>query len=207
MIKKIIGQLYLAGLLITHFTALSQDLQFDRRTVNEIVSFEKGQSGIVIDSIESFGILRNPHIDINTLDKTEAYIFKRENDSFVPQLHVWYHFDIKTKQIKGIRYNWGLYNPSFNPTKERNKLELLIKREKEFKNKYKSLRQELTDLFGDPIKSNTLADNKRSLIEETFWINSDKIIGLSIRFDRQIVEIPGAGIISDFHIEIMTTFK
>ena len=177
------------------------------KTKAEILQYEKVNDGVLIDSIGSFGILKNPQYDIYTLVQTKVWIFKRLKDDFNPQLHMWYYFDLKTKKLKAITYNWGLFNPSFSPTLEKEKLVELTKREKEFNEKYNGLKRELTGKLGKPSKSETIANNADSFVEDVFWEDGEKIIELSIRFDRKLQEIPGFGIMSDFHISLMVTFK
>ncbi len=206
--KKRILILLISGFIITGFTSMNGRLiNFDATTIEDMILQEKKQGGIAIDTIKNFGILKNPHNDIYTLIQTEAYIYKRIYDDFDPQLHVWYHFDKETKKIKGIRCNWGLYNPSFNPRKEKDRLIELSKKEKIFKRKYKSLKKELIGSYGKPIKSKTIKDDKYGLIENIFWEDEEKIIGLSIKFERKLKEIPGVGVLGDYKIEIMMTNK
>lgn len=195
------------GLLLSSVSVFCQELSFDKKTKDEILRYEKVNGGVLTDSIGNFGILKNPQFDIFTLIKTKVWIFKRLKDDFNPQLHVWYYFDLETKKLKAITYNWGLFNPSFNPRKEKEKLVELTKREKEFNKKYNGLKKELKEKLGKPSKSETIANNSDSFVENIFWENSEKIFELSIRFDRKLQEIPGAGIISDFHISVMVTFK
>lgn len=168
-----------------------------------MATYESSQISTLTDSIKSFGILKNPQNDIYTLTQTKVFIYKRKNDSFIPQLHVWYHFDLDNKAIKGIRYNWGLLNPSFNPSKEESLLKDLTTHEKEFIEKYNSLESELRDKFGKPIKTNTIVDNTDKLIKEIFWEDNQKIVGLSIRFTRKIKRVDMA----DFEIVVMVTYK
>ena len=208
MYKNIILRLVLLlGLLFGSDSIFCQELHFDKKTKDEILLFEKINSGVLTDSIASFGILKNPQFDIYTLVQTKVLIFKRLEDKFCPQLHMWYYFDLKTEKLKAISYNWGLFNPSFNPRKEREKLIELTKREKEFTQKYKKLKKELKQEFGKPSKSETIANNTNSLIESVYWKDDEKIINLSMRFDRKLQEIPGVTITSDFHISSMVTFK
>lgn len=205
--NTILKAFFLWGLILGSVSAFSQEMSFDKKTKDEILSYEKINNGVFTDSIGNFGILKNPQFDIYTLVQTKVWIFKRLKDDFNPQLHVWYYFDKKTNELKAITYNWGLFNPSFNPREGKEKLIELTKREKEFKKKYNGLKKELKEKLGKPSKSETIANNSNSFVENIFWENSEKIIELSIRFDRKLQEIPGAGIISDFHISTMETFK
>lgn len=204
MTNKIIA---LIGLVFCSTSIFCQSIDAEKKSKQEISDYEIKQNGVLTDTIISFGILKNPQNDLNTLVQTRVYIFKRQNDDFDPQLHVWYHFDPETKELKGIRYHWGLYNPQFNPSKNKELLEKLTKKEKEFKKKYNSLKKELEKKFGKPIKSKVISDNEISFIENVFWEDTEKIVGISIKFNRQLKEIPGIGVMGDFKIEVMITYK
>jgi hypothetical protein len=78
MYKNIILRLVLLlGLLFGSDSIFCQDLHFDKKTKDEILLFEKTNSGVLTDSIASFGILKNPQYDIYTLVQTKVLIFKR----------------------------------------------------------------------------------------------------------------------------------
>jgi hypothetical protein len=200
-------------LLILILTAMSQfDLfgqliDFNPKTIEEMKLVEGSRASKLTDSIAEFGILKNPHFDIHTLTSTKVYIYRQLDDDFDPQLHIWYHFAKSTNEFKGLRYNWGLYNPNFNPSKEINRLKRLTKKEKEFIEKFRSLQNEIERTFGKPVKSKTIEDSKESFIEEMFWETDELIIGLSIHFNRELTEIPFVGVLGDFHIEVMITDK
>lgn len=199
--------IFFGGLFLFNNIVFCQEIQTGKKSKLEMFDFESKQIGVLTDTIKNFGILRNPHNDLYTLDQTRVYIFKRVKDDFDPQLHVWYHFDTASVELKAIRYNWGLYNPSFNPSKNKNYLDKLTKKELEFVHKYKTIKEELEKSFGKPFKSKTISDNERSYIENVFWEDSAKIIGLAIKFSRQLKGIPGIGVDGDFEIEVMITYK
>lgn len=203
----ILKAFFLCILMLGSVFAFSQEMSFDPRTKDEILIYEKINDGVLTDSIGKFGILKNPQFDVYTLVQTKVWIFKRLEDDFNPQLHVWYYFDKNTNELKAITYNWGLFNPSFNPRERKEELIELTTREKEFKKKYNGLKKELKGKLGKPSKSETIANNANSFVENVFWGDNEKITELSIRFDRKLQEIPGAGITSDFHISTMVTFK
>ncbi|MDP4272596.1 MAG: hypothetical protein Q8909_21105, partial [Bacteroidota bacterium] len=176
------------------------------RTKNEMFESEKNQNGTLINT-SNFGILKSPIDNDVDIIWTKAYIFQRADDNFDPKLHVWYHFDQKTEILKGIKYYWGLYNPSLNPSRNRRKIEQLTKQANRFFEKYFLLQSQLEDLYGKPVKVKLLADDEDSFIKSIYWEDNEKIICLSIRFDRKIKEIPLIGILNDPHIEILATFK
>jgi len=206
--KKYIKRNYLIIIILFFLSneLLSQTINFEKKTIAEINTYEKQKKSILIDTIE-FGILRNPHFDLFDLIQTKALIYNRTEDDFEPQLHVWYHLEKGSDKIKGIQYNWGLYNPSFNPSKEKKKLKSLAKKEKVFQKKYNTLKKEIQNKLGEPIKTKVIADNKNSYIENVFWEDEEKIVGLSIKFSRKLKEIPGIGIMADFRIGVMITYK
>jgi len=197
---------FIAIVLISN-SVIGQKLDFGKISVNEVGVYEKIQHSTLMDTLDDFGILKNPQNDLGTLVQTKALIFKRNDDDFDPQLHVWYHYNKDWTDLKGKRYYWGLYNPSFNSKGKEKWLKELSKNEKGFKAKYKSLKKQLKSEFGKPIKKKIIADNNNKYIENMFWEDDEKIIGLSLSFDRKLKEIPRIGIFAKFKIEVMITYK
>ena len=205
--NRLFFSIIIGFLIFSPITISSQNIDYEKKIISELKPYENNKNSILTDTIEEYGILKNPHFDINTIVKTKALIFKRLSDKFDPQLHVWYYYNKNTNECKGINYNWGLFNPSFSPSKNKSKLIELSKKEKVFKDKYNSLREKLIVDFGEPIKSRVISDNEYNYIENNYWEDDEKIIGLSIEFNRKLKEIPGVGIIGDFRINIMITYK
>jgi hypothetical protein len=194
------------SLLVSSSVSFAQDPDFTRRSRQEVFDYEISQKGAFKDSV-TFSLLVNPLLDAELLKNTKAYIFQRTADHFDPQLHVWYLFDPLNNSLAGIRYNWGLYNPTFSPAANIERLKYLSTREVEFSEKYKAVSGELELKYGEPLKSISIADNKDMFSEQTYWEDGEKIISLSIRFDRRLKEIPGAGVFADYKIEILVTYK
>lgn len=186
---------------------IGQEIDFNKVSISEVEAYEKAQNSTLKDSLADFGILKNPHFDLETLVQTKALIFKRNDDDFDPQLHMWYHYNKDGTELKAKRYHWGLYNPSFNANGNEKWLKKLSKNEKGFKEKYESIEKKLKSELGEPIKKKTIADNENIFVENMFWEDDEKIVGLAISFDRKINEIPGIGIFAKFKIEVMITYK
>lgn len=190
--------------VITIKNSYSQEFDLSKRNLDQILNLEA--NSILIDTID-FRILKNPHNDINTTIQTKSLIFKRINDDFEPQLHMWYFFDKNLNKPKGLMYNWGLFNPSFNTSKNLELLEFFTKREKDFNKKFEFYQSLLTDMLGKPFNTRIVEDSKSKLVKQIFWVSDEKIVELSIAFMRELNEIPGIGILGDFHIQIMTTYR
>ncbi|EHQ28018.1 hypothetical protein [Mucilaginibacter paludis] len=189
------------------FSAFAQeDFNFSKHSIEEIQQFENTKHSTFLTTLPDFGILKDPMHSVFEMKKSKALIFKRTDDDFVPQLHLWYYFDQKTNGLVGVLYNWGFFNPDFNPTKERKKLEKLTRKEPAFVAKFDSLQNHLTKSLGQPVKVETIADNEANLIKEVYWDDDDKVVTLSINFPRKLHEIRGL-IFSRCEIQIMTTFK
>ncbi len=204
--KYLKGIIFIAILLVSN-SILGQDINFKKINISEVVSYEKAKNSTVKDTLQKFGILKNPHFDLEVLVQTKTLIFKRNDDDFDPQLHVWYHYNKDWSQLKGKRYHWGIYNPSFNAKDNEEWLKKLSKNEKGFKAKYKSLKKQLKSELGKPIKKKTIVDDENKFIQNMFWEDDEKIVELSIRFDRKLKEIPGIGIFANFKVEVMITYK
>lgn len=205
--RTIIFQVFIVLFLISiGEICFAQDIQFGKLTLEQVIEYEKLQGGSLKDSGNySMGI--NPLLENKLVKSFKTYIFQRTKDDFDPQLHVWYYFDRSNDSISGIRYNWGLYNPDFNPSKNRERLEELTKKEVEFSGKYRSITRDLESIFGHPKKSSTIADNKNSFVEQVFWEDQEKVIELAIRFERKLNDVSNAWQLADFRIEVMVTWK
>ena len=186
-------------------SSFSQNFDYSKKTKSQAFKYELTQKGILIDSIKSYGIVEKPLIDSYKMEQTKVYIFKRTTDAFKPQLHVWYHYD-KNGKIRGIKYNWGLYNPSFNSKNNRTVLINLSKKEKEFTAKYNNLKKGLDKKFGKTVKVNEI-NTDHHLGKMTFWEDKEKVIFLLMKFDRKIVELRGFGPKGDYEIYEMITYK
>jgi len=186
---------------------IGQVIDFNKISISEVEAYEKNQNSTPKDTLDYFGILKNPHFDLETLVPTKALIFKRNDDDFDPQLHVWYHYDKGWSELKGKRYYWGLYNPSFKAKGNEEWLKKLSENEKGFKEKNESLKKELKSELGVPSKQRIIADNENNFVENLFWEDDEKIVKLAISFDRKLNEIPGIGIFPRFKIEVMITYK
>ncbi len=120
---------------------------------------------------------------------------------------MWYYFVADSEKIQAKCYNWGLYNPAFNPSKNEKLLIKLSKKEEIFVKKYSGLEKELNELLGEPFKKETIADNDSRFVEVVFWEDESKIVELSINFERKLNKIQGIGIFANFQIEVMITYK
>lgn len=198
--------IFIMTLLVSN-SIVGQEIDFNKISAPEVETYEKTQNSTLKDTLDDFGILKNPHFDLETLVQTKALIFKRNDDDFDPQLYIWYHFNKDWTELKGKRYHWGLYNPKFNAKGNEKWLKKLSKNEKGFKEKYASLEKRLKSELGEPIKRKTIADNENKFVENMFWEDDEIIVGLAISFDRKIKEIPGIGIFAKFKIEVMITYK
>ncbi|NOU59632.1 hypothetical protein [Marinifilum caeruleilacunae] len=207
MYYKILKSVIFIVTLLVSNSVVGQGIDFSKISVSEVEVYEKSKNSTPKDTLDDFGILKNPHFDLETLVQTKALIFKRNDDEFDPQLHIWYHFNKDWTELKGRSYHWGLYNPKFKAKGNEKWLKKLSKNEKGFKEKYNSLEQKLKSELGEPIKKKTIADNENKFIENMFWEDDEKIVGLAISFDRKIKEIPGIGIFAKFKIEVMITYK
>ena len=206
MREKFLKLLLTGFVLMCPFMAKAQEIDFEKRAVKEIESYEAKHNGSLTERLNHFGLLKQPHLDTKTIMSTKALIFRRTNDAFDPQLHVWYFLDKDTDALKGIEYNWGLFNPSFNPSENKEKLEALTKKEKQFRKKYKALMQEISQEMGRPFRERIIADHAYELSKQIFWTDEEKIVELSMEFHRKIQEVPGIGILGDFHVSVMITY-
>lgn len=185
---------------------MSQTIDLTKRESSDFISYEKLIGGVLVDSIETFGIMDNPLGDQTKHIDTKTYIFNRTNDDFYPQLHVWYHFD-ENEETKAIRYNWGFYNPSFSSKGKKKDIKKLTRKEEIFEAKNDSIYNIIFSLFGEPLKSEVVTNNDQTIIKESYWEDSEKIIRLHMKFNRELITVPIVGIMADFRIEILMRYK
>src|SRR5687768_14088645 len=115
------------ALLFIAADCVAQDFNFEKRTRQDVFEYEITQKGAFKDSV-NYSILVNPLLDAEIHRNSKAYIFQRTIDHFDPQLHVWYYFEPQNQTLVGIKYNWGLYNPDFSASMEKERLRFLSTR-------------------------------------------------------------------------------
>lgn len=179
---------------------------FQKRSAKDVFYFEKLNFGEIKDTLYNYGI-EGVTSKVNSGSiYTTVFIFNRKNDNFNPNLHVWYHFDKSIKDLKAVKYQWGLFNPSFNTSENMDLLMKLSRQENAFKQKYKKLQLDLIRAYGNSIKIKTISDNETIFWENTYWENKTIEVRLSLKFNRKLIFV-GKSVIGDFNIEILTTFK
>lgn len=184
----------------------TQEIDLKLRTLENFHSYELSKKGTAVDTLASYGVLIDPDNDSMSWD-TRAYIYRRTDDTFLPQLHVWYNFEKYDNRIASIRYNWGLHNPSFKPKDNQELLSKLIKREKEFSTKFKSLEKELKKKLGEPSTKKMIADNSSKYARSIYWDNGNEIVILSIDFSRQLMTLPQVGATGDYEVSVVINNK
>lgn len=194
-------------IIFLKITSSAQIIDVTQKTLEELKVFETSNNGICTDSIASFGIQSTPLTGPETLIQTKVLIYKRSDDTFDPMLHVWYHFEQDSIKTKAITYNWGLYNPSFNPRKEEDRLRDYSKREQDFVNKYNSLKTELQEKLGDPSKIKTLSDDEVNFRENIVWEDDEKVVKLTIKFSRTLRQMIGIGLQGDYEVSVLITYR
>lgn len=175
---------------------------------NRIIEFEKNL-GSRNNGFHSF----QPYFDERFEDmipnvKPKALIFERNSDSFSPNLHTWYFFD-SDSLVRGWYYNWGFYNPSFNPSENRELLEKQKPRKDDYEAHYELIMHNLKSIIGEPTEKKTLINRRKFLAKYATWDKENFRTILEVRFDPSIKDVPGTSFIAggESHILIKTFYK
>ena len=180
----------------------------DPKSLKEIIAFENS-----IDSKNKGFYSFRPYFDDRFEDmipnvKPKALIFKRKDDEFFPNLHTWYFFD-SDSLVRGFYYNWGFYNPSFNPSQNRELLDEQKSRKKEYLAQYERVAQRLKQILGEPTKQAIPIKSKTALKKTSVWDQADCRTVLELHFDPRPKSLPGTEftIGGESHVKIITFYK
>ena len=198
--------------LITLNQAYSQEIENfsaeNPKHLNEIIEFEDNL-GAINKGFHSF----QPYFDERFEDmipnvKPKAQIFERKSSTFIPNLHTWYFFD-SDSLVRGWYYNWGFYNPEFNPSENQELLEEQKARKDEYTIHYETIMEKLKNMLGEPTKEETLIKSKKLLVKHAIWDEKEFRTVLELRFDPTIKKIPGTKFIAggESHIMIKTFYR
>lgn len=184
----ILNKTIFIGLFIT--TSFNNNFpldSFQKRNAKDVFYFERLNFGEIKDTLYNYGIEGVPSKVNSGSIYTTVLIFNRKKDNFNPNLHVWYHFDKSLKDLKAVKYQWGLFNPSFNTSENLDILMKLSKQEKAFKLKYKKMQLDLIRTYGNSIKIKTISDNETIFWENIYWENKTIEVRLSLKFNRKLI--------------------
>jgi hypothetical protein len=191
-------------LLMLSHTASSQTISFEKKSVIQILLYEKSQMSILSDVIESWAGKEFPSINSEVMYSTIRLKYDRLYDDFDPKLHVEYDFDNITEELYVVRYIWGF--ESFNPSEDLERFEKYRKSENEFMNKFFNFKKEFIKKFGNPIIDKTYEDKDYGYNEDSEWEDKEKSIVLIIDFDRKIDKI-GTGGNGFQYVSVKVSFK
>ncbi|GEM_PF-1271409 len=207
--------IYFSLLLSFHFVS-NQSICQERfnfstngtKSINEVRNFENS-----IKSKDKGFSYFNPYFDedfdtINPNILKTTLIFERTNDDFFPALATWYFFD-NDSVVRGLFYNWGFYNPEFNPTLNQKILVELKNKKIDFIQKHKMVKMKIYELLGSPTSNIVSENSKIRLIEKTVWDLKNSRIILELVFDPTLVKLDNTEFLvgGDSHITIKKFFK
>jgi len=197
--------LFIFFLTLFNWKISAQDnIQFNQLDINEIEISESEIGSTFTDSTK-LSLPRNPLVDSLGKIETTGLIFTRPNEDFPLKLNVWYLFEDRNLTTSAIKYNWGLYNPSFDANKNRDLLVELTQQESQFLNLFEHLYKLILGKFGKPDKHLINIDKPHRLVQNYVWSSKNTIIQLELDFSRQIQEFPGIGLqTNNFEISLIT---
>ena len=131
---------------------------------------------------------------------------KRADNSFTPELATWYFLN-EDSIVIGYFYNWGFYNPDFNPSKNQKLLDSQKNRLEDYQQQYKEVRANLIDLIGKDYKEITVSKSKRKYYQYCIWDTPEFRTLLEVVFDPTLTEMAGFVVGGDSHVQIKTFIK
>lgn len=182
-----------------------QTFLFSKKGLIEVRSYE--------DSIKSklLGLIKTNVAEgyFPTAEAKKDYYpltFSRTNDSFYPNLQVQYFYDEKDSTILSTSYDWDIMNYVKNLKTDGSKFDTEIKREKDYLEKYKAIKEQLTDKFGTPISTEENTTND-GLFYKLKWDNESLNILVLLKFSRELKQFPGNMKIGSYAIRVKFDYK
>lgn len=153
----------------------------------------------------------NPHFseyyeDLYLNVTSQAHIFLRADNSFTPELAVWYFMN-EDSIVNGIYYKWGFYNPDFNPSENVELLKAQEKRLKDYRQQFEKIKSNLIMLLGNNFEEVLKSNSKSNFYEYCMWDLEESRTVLEIVFNPTLTEIQGFVAGGDSHITINTFRK
>jgi len=196
---------YLIPFLLLFFIACSsQEVIFQKKPLSFYKEIEKRKQSIE-KGFFKFNLWKDPFSN-DVINETNYPLIYERKSRFKPNLHTWYFYD-KDSIIKGIWYNWGLYNPVFNPKKNIKYLNDLTQNQKEFQVKFNDIKREISLKYGNPIFDEEIKNNSQRIIRKVKWEKDMLIIKLTMVFTKVILEDPVIGIDAQFNVRLEGYFN
>jgi len=136
-------------------------------------------------------------------------IYKRAVDDFFPTLHVWYFYDNDTT-VRFIKYNWGFANTEVLASND--EIRNQKSRKKDYLRKYKTEKEYLKKILGDPTIEDEKEDSESFYHLSTSWDTPEKRVIINMTVDQSIIEFESKAIgksivVPRSGIEIKILFK
>ncbi len=178
------------------------------KSIEEIRSFEDSL-GAISEGYHSF----QPYFDERFEDmipnvKPKALIFERADSEFFPALHTWYFFD-SDSLVRGFYCNWGFYNPSFNPSENKEILEQQNNRKDDYIAHYEEVLHKLEGMIGKPTKEEAIQRSRKKVVRMAIWDKENYRTVLELNFDPSLKTLPGTDFFvgGESHVKVITFYK
>lgn len=129
----------------------------------------------------------------------------RTNDTFFPELHIEYFYNEKDSTLLATSYDWNIMDYVKNLKTDGDKFDVEIKREKEYLNKYESIKKELIDKFGQP---QIIEEDKtdEGYFYKLIWKNESTEILVLLKFSKKLKEFPGNMKFGSYNIRVKVDY-
>ncbi|HEX8545427.1 MAG TPA: hypothetical protein VF691_00620 [Cytophagaceae bacterium] len=175
-----------------------------RKTISEVRVLEEGLKSELL-GFKKMGVSED-FFDGAQKDKDYYPLkFKRNNDTFYPNLNVEYFYTESDSTVNAVVYDWDIMNHVNNLKTDVNKIEEQVSRKKEYEIKYNSVQTELIELLGEPIV-NKKEKSQQGYFYHSSWEKGDMLTELRMSFTPKLQQA-GPFKFGTFRIRLKTFWK
>ena len=195
--------LILTGFLYKSYS--QHDFLFERKSLQDLRMYENSINSVFL----GFTKIQVAKDYFPTAKENHDYYplcYNRINDNFFPQLKICYYYDEKDSSLLSASYDWNIMDYVKNLKTDGDKFDIEINREKEYLKKYKDIKQQLVDKFGEP-----------SIVEEVKtgdgyfyrlrWENESNKILVLLKFSTKLKVLSGDMKIGSYNIRVKIDYK
>ncbi|MBR8537652.1 hypothetical protein KDU71_18930 [Carboxylicivirga sediminis] len=179
----------LAFICIYNLGFSQHDFLFEKKCLGDIRAHEKSINSICLGFVK----YQVPNDFFQTAKKNHDYYplcYKRTNDDFSPQLIIKYYYDEQDSTLLVTSYDWNIMDHVDYLKTDGDKFEVEKKRKNEYLNKYKTIKQELINKYGEPttIKETISTDG---YLYRLSWENGSNNIHVLLNFSTKLKTLLG----------------
>ncbi len=130
----------------------------------------------------------------------------RINDSFYPELHIQYFYSENDSSLLATSYDWNIMDYVDNLKTDGDKFEKEKKRKKEYLAKYKEIKSDIIDKYGEPSSVEENRDGS-GYFYRLSWNNEKNDILVLLKFSKKLKQLPGNMKIGSYNIRVKIDYK